>query len=86
MATPSAVYESPSGVMLMTDNRPNLKDRPDLQELVADILALRQLTKAQDFVTKRSQNTLLAKLSPQDLALVWRAVLSTEASKPNESK
>jgi len=44
--------------------------RPELQELVAKVRAMRELTKATSFQTSRSIGALLGRLNPDDLATV----------------
>lgn len=68
------------GVKPMTTNatRPQLQDRPDLQEIVKDILALRAMTRTDNFLTHKSQRALMAHLTPQELAVVARAVAESE--------
>jgi hypothetical protein len=53
--------------------------RADLQEVVADIIALKKMQVEQHFVTHKSQRELLGKLNAQDLALVARALAEAEA-------
>jgi hypothetical protein len=55
--------------------RISIEDRPDLQEIVADVLALRSLSKGGVLLTHRSQRDLLVGLNPQELAAVSRALL-----------
>lgn len=53
--------------------------RQDLQEVVADILALRAMARNDHFVTHKAQREILGKLNPQDLAVVARALAKAEA-------
>jgi hypothetical protein len=69
----------------MTNNnraRLTLDDRPDLQEIVKDILALKSLAKSSLFLTHKTQREILNRLKPQELAIVARAV--SEAEKQNQ--
>lgn len=52
--------------------------RPDLQEVVADILALKKLEKNERFITHKAQRELLGKLNASDLASVARAISEAE--------
>lgn len=52
--------------------------RPDLQEVVKDILALKALEKNERFITHKAQRDLLGKLNPQDLAAVARAIAEAQ--------
>jgi len=63
--------------------------RPELQEVVDNIMALRRMAMNDHFSTHRSQRDLLAKLNSEDLAMVARALEAEEAKqKPlyNRSK
>ena len=51
--------------------------RPDLQEIVDDLLALRAMTK-HDILTHKSQRELVKDLNPRDMADVSRAVYLEE--------
>jgi hypothetical protein len=53
--------------------------RDDLLEMVADVLALRAMTRNDHFITHKAQRELLGKLNAQDLALVARALDAAEA-------
>ena len=68
------------GAKQMTKNeaRPQLQNRPDLQEIVKDILALRAMTRTDNFLTHKSQRALMAHLTPQELAVVARAIAESE--------
>jgi hypothetical protein len=48
--------------------------RPDLQEIVNKVRAMRELTKTTSFQTSRSVGTLLGRLDPDDLANVSLAL------------
>jgi hypothetical protein len=48
--------------------------RADLQELVAKVRAMRELTKTTNFQTSRSVGALLGRLNPDDLAVVSLAL------------
>jgi len=71
-------YPTPALEGVVTMNQPTLL-RPDLQEAVADILALRAMARNDHFLTHRAQRDILGKLNPQDLATVARALISAEA-------
>jgi hypothetical protein len=63
------------------NNSPNTPKqlRPDLQEVVKDILALRALKRNEHYVTHRAQRDLLNQLNPRDLADVARALEAIES-------
>lgn len=73
MATPAMVFNKGAEVM----NTPS-KLRPDLEEVVKDILALRAMAKTDNFLTYRSQRKILARLNAKDLAAVARALTEAE--------
>ena len=52
--------------------------RPDLQEVVADILALKKLEKNERFITHKAQREILSRLNASDLATVARAIADAE--------
>ena len=52
--------------------------RPDLQEVVADILALKKMEKNERFITHKAQREILGKLNASDLAAVARAIADAE--------
>jgi len=52
--------------------------RPQLQEIVSDLLALKTMAKDGTIMTHHSQRELVKHLSPRDLADVARAVSETE--------
>ena len=52
--------------------------KPELQELVADLIALRAMAKDGTVMTHHSQRELVKHLSPRDLADVARAVQDAE--------
>ena len=83
MAT--AVCTSPigNGALSMTEQSENQVSqpkqlRPDLQEVVADIVALKAMTKNEHFITHKAQREILSKLNPSDLAAVARAIAEEE--------
>ena len=75
---PSAVIGN--GVKSMTDSTL----RPDLQEIVKDILALRAMAKKDHFLTHRSQRKILARLNAKDLAVVARAISDAERTQVHQ--
>jgi 3-methyladenine DNA glycosylase AlkC len=64
------------GAMVM--NQPK-QLRPDLQEVVADILALKAMEKNERFITHKAQREILNKLNASDLASVARAIAEADA-------
>ena len=52
--------------------------RPDLQEVVADILALKAMERNERFITQKAQREILNKLNADDLAAVARAIAGAE--------
>ena len=52
--------------------------RPELDDIVQDILALRTLSVRENFVTSRAQRDILKKLNSEDLAYVARAIAEAE--------
>jgi hypothetical protein len=52
--------------------------RPDLQEVVADILALKAMERNERFITHKAQREILNKLNADDLAAVARAIAAAE--------
>ena len=66
----------PTGVVMNT--APAKELRPDLQEVVADILALKAMTKNERFITHKAQREILGKLNASDLAVVARAIAEAE--------
>ena len=52
--------------------------RPDLQEVVADILALKKMEKNEKFITHKAQREILNTLNASDLAAVARAIAEAE--------
>jgi len=80
----SISYTAPinKGVFMTTNAaRPTLQDRPDLQEIVNDILALKALAKDSLFLTHKTQREILNKLKPYELAIVARAVSDAQKTK-----
>jgi hypothetical protein len=59
-------------------NSPPKQLRPDLQEVVADILALKAMEKKERFITHKAQREILGKLNACDLAAVARAIADAE--------
>ena len=72
VGTPSSV----EGAVVM--NHPKQQLRPDLQEVVADILALKQMENTERFITHKAQREILGKLNANDLAAVSRAIREAE--------
>jgi len=66
-----------TGAVVMSETPKQL--RPDLQEVVADILALKAMEKNERFITHKAQREILNKLNADDLAAVARAI--AEANK-----
>ena len=56
---------------------------PALQEIVADVLALKALAKNDHFITNKAQREILNRLNADDLAAVARAI--ADAEKQQES-
>jgi len=52
--------------------------RPDLQEVVADILALKAMERNERFITHKAQREILNKLNADDLAAVARAIAAAD--------
>lgn len=52
--------------------------RPELQEVVADILALKKLEQNERFITHKAQREILNRLNASDLAAVARAISESE--------
>src|SRR2546429_8865449 len=70
----TAVYVvSPFETGAVVMNQPK-QLRTDLQEVVADVLALRALQRNDRFITHKAQREILGKLNPNDLATVARAI------------
>lgn len=74
MAT--AIQAIQTGAVVMSAAPKQL--RPDLQEVVADILALKKLEKNERFITHKAQREILNKLNSADLAAVARAIADAE--------
>lgn len=51
---------------------------PALQEIVADVLALKALAKNDHFITNKAQREILSRLNADDLASVARAIAEAE--------
>ena len=74
----TAVVAAPKfeiGVVVMNEPK---QLRADLQEVVADILALKKLEKNERFITHKAQREILSKLNASDLAAVARAIADAE--------
>jgi len=71
----ATAYGIPMGVV-MSETPKQL--RPDLQEVVADIMALKAMEKNERFITHKAQREILNKLNADDLAAVARAILEAE--------
>lgn len=52
--------------------------RPDLQDVVTDILALKAMEKNERFITHKAQREILGKLNAEDLAAVARGIGEAE--------
>ena len=74
----AATYQAPRGVFSMPTIKTRLEDRPDLQEVLADVLALREMSRVDHMLTHKSQREILARLNAQDLATVARAISEAE--------
>jgi hypothetical protein len=70
-------YQPTQEVIVMSKQTTPL--RPDLQEVVADILALRALTRKDHFITHKTQRDILNRLNQDDLTVVARALAAEEA-------
>jgi hypothetical protein len=55
--------------------------RPELEQIVEDILGLRALATATGFMTFKTQRELLASLSPTDMAAIGHALTKREQTK-----
>jgi hypothetical protein len=56
--------------------------RPELDDMVQDILALKSLSVKENFVTSRAQRDILKKLNSEDLVYVARAIADAEKQQP----
>jgi hypothetical protein len=65
------------GIGVVAMNEPK-QLRPDLQEVVADILALKAMERNERFITHKAQREILNKLNADDLAAVARAIAAAE--------
>jgi len=72
----TATIQMRTGEVFMSSTPKQL--RPDLQEVVADILALKKLEKNERFITHKAQREILNKLNTSDLAAVARAIAEAE--------
>jgi hypothetical protein len=72
------------GAVVMNEPKPRLEDtRPDLQEIIGDLLALRMMAKDGVVLTHNSQRDLVKHLNAKELAAVARGVsLAEKRSKP----
>jgi hypothetical protein len=88
MAT--ATHQALEGDVMVTPNKVQLEDRPDLQEIVNELLVLKLMAK-DGILTNRSQHELVKHLNPKELAAVARGVALAEKrvipcyQKPNDS-
>jgi hypothetical protein len=57
--------------------------RPDLQEIVRDLLGLKALEKNERFITHKAQREILSKLNPADLTAVARALFEANQQASN---
>jgi hypothetical protein len=74
----TATYSAPTkGVVMVTPNHVRLEDRPDLQEIVNDLVALKLMAK-DGILTHKSQRDLVKDLTSKEMAVVARAVASVE--------
>lgn len=71
VAPPSAVMRN--GVIMAPQQL-----KPELEQIVEDILGLRALATATGFMTFKSQRDILARLSPADQAAIGRALAKRE--------
>jgi hypothetical protein len=58
-------------------NQPTLL-RPELEEIVKEILALRAMAKKDHFFTHKAQREILGRLNAKDLATVARALFEAD--------
>jgi len=83
-----ATYETPSAMnkgAVMVTTQQQLK--PELEQIIDDLLGLRALAATTGFMTFKSQRELLARLTPADQAAVGRALAMREKQqKLNDSK
>ncbi|HEY6766531.1 MAG TPA: hypothetical protein VI386_17365 [Candidatus Sulfotelmatobacter sp.] len=73
--TPTAPINN-TGVIMSTQQTL----RPDLQEVVKDVLALKAMAKKDNFLTHRSQRAILNRLNAKDLAAVARVIAEADKS------
>jgi hypothetical protein len=73
------IYNRNKGVEMATHTENQL--RPDLAQIVEDIMGLKALTATTGYMTFRTQREILVKLSPEDMAAVGRALASREQKK-----
>jgi len=67
-----------TGVKMATPQN-NHQLRPELEQIVEDILGLRALADTTGFMTFKSQREILARLSPVDQAAIGRELKKREA-------
>ncbi len=72
----TAIQVIQTGAVFMSATKQQL--RPDLQEVVADILALKKMEKNERFITHKAQREILNRLNASDLAAVARAIAEAE--------
>jgi hypothetical protein len=74
----TATYQAPTleGAVMVTTPTRQLK--PELEQIVEDILGLRALATTTGFMTFKSQRDILAQLTPKDQAAVGRALATRE--------
>jgi hypothetical protein len=70
------VREVREGAVMVTTQNKQL--RPELEQIVEDILGLRALSATTGFMTFKSQRDILAQLTPKDQAAVGRAIAVRE--------
>lgn len=76
MAT--ATYHALEGAHMVTPNTVRLEDaRPDLQEIINDLVVLKMMAK-DGIKTHKSQHDLVKHLNPKELAAVARGVALAE--------
>ena len=68
------------GAVMVTAQTKQL--RPELEQIVEDILGLRALATITGFMTFKSQRDILAQLTPKDQAAVGRAISLREKQSP----
>jgi hypothetical protein len=76
MATATIQAPPLEGAVMVTTQNKQLK--PELEQIVEDILGLRALATTTGFMTFKSQRDILAQLTPKDQAAVGRALAMRE--------